>query len=274
MKFDGKTVGIPDLGFIESMNQSGELKNLPSQGLSEKYTTQLRLGEADAKERVNERPGQLSIYSCRKDPMKTYVHVLVVSLLILMIPTSEGMAQGRLKGKLRGGKRDITVLNQGSRDSTNRRQDVEGTVWEYKVIDPSEKDDSKETNMTGRLRIKQKSIFAVGKPKTVGEKENEDEETKESADSDIRGKFKSLLSQRMNEAKVQTTGDERIGDYSTSRSSEYKFEFDQDDDYPLSGLVKLKPDTKKNGVWAGNYEQFSGGKKVKRWRFEMRKIDE
>ena len=31
--------------------------------------------------------------------------------------------------------------------------------------------------------------------------------------------------------------------------------------YPLSRLVKLKPDTKKNGVWAGNYEEFAGGKK-------------
>jgi hypothetical protein len=206
--------------------------------------------------------------------MKTLVHFAMFTLLILIVPTNEGMAQGRLKGKLGGKKRDITVLNQGSGNSTNRRQDVEGTVWEFKVIDPSEKDDSKETKMTGRLRIKQTSIFAVGKPKTVGEKENEGEKMKESGDSDIRGKFKGLLSQRLNESKVQTTGDERIGDYSTAGSSEYKFEFDQDDDYPLSGLVKLKPDTKKNGVWAGNYEEFSGGKKVKRWRFEMRKIEE
>lgn len=44
--------------------------------------------------------------------------------------------------------------------------------------------------------------------------------------------------------------------------------------YPLSGLVKLKPDTKKNGVWAGTYEEFAGGKKLKRWRFEMRKVEE
>lgn len=57
-------------------------------------------------------------------------------------------------------------------------------------------------------------------------------------------------------------------------SSEYRFELDQDDDYPLSGLVKLKPDAKKDGVWSGNYEEFAGGQKVKRWRFEMRKIEE
>lgn len=206
--------------------------------------------------------------------MKTYLHSMIFTLLVLMIPANEAMAQGQLKDKIGGGKRDISILKQGSTESTNRRQDVEGTIWEYKVIEPGEKDDSRETKMTGRLRIKQTSVFSVGKPKMVGEKENKDKEAKASGDADLRGNFKDLLSQRVNESKVQTTGDERIGDYSTSGSSEYKFEFDQDDNYPLSGLVKLKPDTKKNGVWTGTYEEFSSGKKVKRWRFEMRKVEE
>ncbi|TWT97125.1 hypothetical protein [Neorhodopirellula pilleata] len=206
--------------------------------------------------------------------MNKYLHFTIFSLLVAMIPTNTAMAQVRLKDKIGGGKPDIAVLNQGGTESTNRRQDVEGTVWEYKVIEPGERDDSKETKMTGRLRIKQTSIFAVGKPKMVGEQENEGKEAKENGDTDLRGNLKGLLSQRLNESKVQTTGDERIGDYSTSGSSEYKFEFDQDDAYALSGLVKLKPDTKRNGVWAGTYEEFAGGKKVKRWRFEMRKVEE
>jgi hypothetical protein len=206
--------------------------------------------------------------------MKTYVRFAMFTLLIACIPTSESMAQGRLKEKIGVGKRDITVLNQGSVDSTNRRQDIEGTVWEFKVIDPSEKDDSKETKMIGRLRIKQTSIFAVGKPKMVEANGKDGEKGDRAGDSDLRGNFKDLLSQRMNESKAQTTGGERIGDYSTARSNEYKFEFDQDDYYPLSGLVKLKPDTNKKGVWAGNYEEFADGRKVKRWRFEMRRIDE
>ncbi|TWU04765.1 hypothetical protein Pla52n_28090 [Stieleria varia] len=206
--------------------------------------------------------------------MRIFLLFTIFTLLIAMIPTNTAMAQVRLKNKISGAKPDITVLNQGGVESTNRRQDVEGTVWEYKVIEPGEKDDSKETKMTGRLRIKQTSIFAVGKPKMVGEQENEGKEAKQNGDADLRGNVKGLLSQRLNESKVQTTGDERIGDYSTSGSSEYKFEFDQDDAYALSGLVKLKPDTKKNGVWAGTYEEFSGGKKVKRWRFELRKIEE
>lgn len=206
--------------------------------------------------------------------MKTYLHITIFTLLVAMIPTNTTLAQVRLKDKIGDGKPEITVLNPSGTESTNRRQDVEGTVWEYKVIEPDEKDDSKETKMTGRLRMKQTSIFAVGKPKMVGENEKDGKEAKENGDADLRGNFKDLLSQRVNESKLQTTGDERIGDYSTSGSSEYKFEFDQDDDYPLSGLVKLKPDDKKNGVWTGTYEEFAGGKKVRRWRFEMRKVEE
>ena len=93
--------------------------------------------------------------------------------------------------------------------------------------------------------------------------------------SDVRGQFKSLLSQRMNQSQEQTSGGERIGDISKGGSNKYKYQFDQDDKYPLSGLVDVSPDSeKKNGVWSGNYEEFSGGKKVNRWRFEMRKVEE
>ncbi|MEL7337135.1 MAG: hypothetical protein AAFN70_13135 [Planctomycetota bacterium] len=207
--------------------------------------------------------------------MKTYAKFTIFALLVLMFTTNESMAQGRLKGKIGGGKRGPTVLKPEVGNSSDKRQDVEGTVWEFKVIDPKEKDESKQTIMTGRIRIKQSSVFAVGKVKMAGENEKKGAEAKGTEGSDVRGKFKGLLSQRMNESKSATTGSERIGDLSKATSSEYSYEFDQDDNYPLSGLVKIKPDTqKKNGVWSGNYEEFSGGKKVKRWRFEMRKIEE
>ena len=213
--------------------------------------------------------------------MKPFAKNLMFSLLILAIPVGDSLAQGILQRKGNSGRRGPTVVRPSGDDSSNRRQDVEGTIWEYKVIDPKEKDDSKETVMTGRIRIKQSSVFAVGKAKVVNKEGKEVEKAEEQKavakreGSDVRGQFQGLLSQRMNRAKEEETGGERIGDFSKRGSSKYAYEFDEDDDYPLSGLVNVEPDTeKKNGVWSGNYEEFAGGRKVKRWRFEMRKIDE
>ena len=59
-----------------------------------------------------------------------------------------------------------------------------------------------------------------------------------------------------------------------STSSEKTFRFDEDDDYPLSGMVVVQPDSENNGVWLGRYDEFVNGKKENRWRFEMRKIEE
>ena len=213
--------------------------------------------------------------------MKTHAQIMIFTLLVLSITTSESLAQGLLQKKAGGSRRNPVALKQANSDSTNRRQDVEGTVWEYKVIDPKEKDESKQTKMTGRIRIKQSSVFAVGKVKMSDEKKQGGEKAgagkaaKDGGAADVRGRLQGLLSQQIDDSKSRTTGGERIGDLAKGRSSEYKYEFDQDDEYPLSGLVKVKPDTeKKNGVWSGTYEEFSGGKKVKRWRFEMRKIEE
>jgi hypothetical protein len=55
----------------------------------------------------------------------------------------------------------------------------------------------------------------------------------------------------------------------------YTFRFDEDDDYPLSGLAVVQPDTKaKGGLWRGYYDEFEDGKKKQRWRIELRKIEE
>ena len=213
--------------------------------------------------------------------MKAYIQVTIFTLMLLTVTTSDGLAQGLLQRKAGGDRRNAAAIEQASGDSTNKRQDVEGTVWEYKVIDPKEKDDSKQTKMAGRIRIKQTSIFAIGKVEINDEKEKRVENAdqgkavKGRGASDVRERFQGLLSQRINESTAQTAGGERIGDLSKAGSSEYDYAFDQDDEYPLSGLVKVKPDKeKKNGVWSGTYEEFSGGRKVKRWRFEMRKIEE
>ena len=189
-----------------------------------------------------------------------------------------GSAQGILGGKNRGNRPKLGS-RQTTDESTDKRQDVEGTIWEYKVLDPKEKDPKKQTLMSGRFRMKQSAIFAVGDAKLENGKGKLAEEpaatSEKQGKSDLRGQLQGLLAQRSNKAKEQSSGGDRIGDISKGGSNKYKYQFDQDDDYPLSGLVEVTLDTKKkNGVWSGNYEEFSGGKRVNRWRFEMRKIEE
>lgn len=187
-------------------------------------------------------------------------------------------------------------------DSNNRFKDVEGTIWEFKVIDRAEKNAAKKTKMTGKIRIKQTSVFAVGKVKVA---EKEDKKQEQAADegegagggpfalrdrlkrrveggpgaktgsNKLEGEMKGLLSQKIGKAREEDTGGERVGDLTKDKSSERMFRFDEDDKYELSGVVVVKPDTKKrNGVWLGRYDEFVDGKKKKRWNFEMRKIQE
>ena len=197
-------------------------------------------------------------------------------------------------------------------NSTNRRQDVEGTIWEFKVMDNSESNKSKRTQMTGRVRIKQTSVFAVGKVEVADSEQvasGDAAEMMKQFDKDgdrklntseldtllasIRGgggtskpsgrpsksggvqsELEGLLSQRIKNASEEDTGGERIGDMTKSKSSEKTFQFDEDDEHPLSGMVVVQPDSKSNGVWIGRYDEFADGKKKKRWRFEMRKVEE
>jgi hypothetical protein len=224
--------------------------------------------------------------------------------LIVMLFSGACMAQGPLQRKATG-KGDEGGLQV---------KDVEGTIWEFKVMDHDERDRSEKTKMTGRLRIKQTSVFAVGKVESqsnggqldtaqlmekfdgngdrllnVNELDSllayvrseassasqADSKTGPSASGNVPGELKGLLSQRITKAKEEDSGGERIGDLTNNGPTEKKFRFDEDDNHPLSGIVVLQPDTaNRNGSWYGYYDEFSGGKKIARWRFEMRKIEE
>jgi hypothetical protein len=218
----------------------------------------------------------------------------LLSCLITAIYCGPTSAQGRA-GLLKG--------LQGNNESDNRRKDVEGVIWEYKVMEHDERDRSERTKMTGRLRIKQTSIFAVGKVEyanNVAKGEQGDDKagagnesaagprgalrerllgekstTRGKEGADIPKQAKSLLSQRLSQKSEEQVGSERIGDLIKQNRNEYTFRFDEDDDYPLSGLAVLQPDTTgRGGVWLGRYDEFENGKKKKRWRIEMRKVEE
>ena len=215
----------------------------------------------------------------------------LLSLVITVLSCGPMYAQGKA-GLVKGLK--------DNNDSDNKRKDVEGVIWEYKVMEHDEKDRSERTKMTGRLRIKQPSLFAIGKveySKNVGKEDKGDGKAADGRETsaepagglkqrmqdkkpkaqgeDIKEQAKSVLSQGLKQQSEQQIGAERIGDLIKLEANEYRFRFDEDDDHPLSGLAVLQPDTKsKGGVWLGYYDEFADGKKTKRWRIEMRKVEE
>ena len=194
---------------------------------------------------------------------------LLIACLVSVCFCQTGFAQGRLKDKIRNaaGKGN----KETSSSSEDKRNDFEGVIWEFKVIDRKEKDKTKQTKMTGLLRVKQNAIFAMGDVEKGSKKEGEKQDEK----TEVRGRLKDIMSKRLNKAEGSSSEGERIGDMSKNGAKEYIFKFDEDDDYPLSGRAELKPDTKnKGGIWFGKYVEYLAGNKKKSWRMELRKIDE
>lgn len=217
--------------------------------------------------------------------MSFHGRLTFVAALFLMITAVPCAAQGRRQRQGRGNSGGGGITLQRDASSSNRRQDVEGTIWEFKVLENGERDKSKQTKMTGRIRIKQSSLFAVGKVERVAEPDKQAaEDVVENPASPLRGAgsgqrasggFGRRFAEEGGARESASSTGERIGDMTKNKSNEKTFQFDEDDEYPLSGLVVVQLDTKKsNGVWSGRYDEFANGKKTKRWRFEMRKVEE
>ena len=151
---------------------------------------------------------------------------LLVGFLMTVVYCETGLAQGPLKKKLDAARRGATAGKQSENDSNDKRNDVEGTIWEFKVMDRKEKDKSKQTKMTRKFRMKQTSVFSVGDVVMVGGQANQQKAKNDSAD--VKGQLKSLLSQRMKKVQQKDTGGDRVGDFSKSKSNEYIIRFDED----------------------------------------------
>ena len=194
---------------------------------------------------------------------------LTIACLVSVFWCQTGQAQGPLKNKIRDAARKAN--KETSDSSEDKRNDFEGVIWEFKVIDRKEKDKTKQTKLTGLLRVKESAIFAMGDVEKGSEKAGD----KKKEDADVRGRLKEIMSKRLKNAEGKSSGGERVGDMSKNGAKEYILKFDEDDDYPLSGRAELKPDTKnKGGIWFGKYVEYLEGSKKKSWRMELRKIDE
>ena len=200
---------------------------------------------------------------------------LVIGFLLTGFLSESVIAQRPFQKKRAPGKRPIVIDQDSGQEQGNQRNDVEGTIWEFKIKDRKEKDPSKQTTMTGRLRIKQTSVFAVSKVATKQAMNANKQQAAKTGNAELKTQLKGLLSQKIGKASEQDLGGKRVGNYSKGSSNKNVFRFDEDDDYPLSGYAELKPDTKKKGgVMIGNYYEYVGGKKGERWYIEMRKVED
>ena len=227
---------------------------------------------------------------------------LIVCLLTIACG-EPALGQGR-RQRGPGGIRPSIQIQRDDSSSSNRRSDVEGSIWEFKVID----DDK--TLMSGRMRIKQSSVYSVGTVEgatTSPQKAQNAAQLMKTYDKDgddklnvselekllasnsasspgaraatsnngVSGQLEGLVGGRLRKVQEQDSGGDRIGDLTKNLSNEKTFRFDEDDDHALSGMAVVQPDTKrKNGVWYGRYDEFEDGRKKKRWQFEIRKIEE
>lgn len=82
--------------------------------------------------------------------------VCLISLWFCPISQAQGL-KDRLRGKIKG-----TSSESGGGERENQLVDFEGVVWEYKIMDRTERNKSKKTRMVGRIRVKQAAVFAVG----------------------------------------------------------------------------------------------------------------
>lgn len=224
------------------------------------------------------------------------------TVLLLLVGSAVGLDSVPAPGQVLRGGQVAPKRTNGARalqveaDGGSRRNDLEGSIWEYKVMENSDANRSTRTKMSGKIRIKQSALFAVGQVKrSDSEKPVEGAEAAGDPRAAIRARLQGDAStpasggavrsgDRLSELRAageslrsgrQDVGAERIGDLAKQESSELQFRFDEDDSYPLSGRAAIKPDTdNRGGLWTGSYDEFVDGKKAKRWRIEMRKVEE
>lgn len=174
---------------------------------------------------------------------------------------------------------------EGATGGAERRNDLEGGIWEYKV---RARTGQKETVLVGKIRIKDSAAFDVpgsAKGSLLSEANNANGvETPDEGGTfpfGIKPPTPANLGVLDRIAEGNRGGD-RVADItyvksrnSTNATPKVVFEFDTDDEHPLSGEAQAKFDTKHGGkVWRGSYYAVQPDGKKKRWNFELRFIED
>ena len=174
------------------------------------------------------------------------------------------------------------AIEEATGGSPNRRNDLEGGIWEYKVIKRS---GDKETVLVGKIRIKESAAFDVSGSASGSLLKDRSKNENEENDAPVPFLKKKTSGPKrlgvMDRIAEGNRGGERIGDINYERSSnststtpKVSFKFDLDDDHILSGDANVKYDTRGGGgVWRGVYYERHDKDKTK-WTFELRAIED
>ena len=158
-------------------------------------------------------------------------HAIAVALT-LALAASQVDAQGIRQRIKKGTSGNQVVVDQSN--NSQQRNDLEGAIWEWKVMDAKEK----KTLSSGKLRIKSNAAFAL----PSGTKDGKNRELAAGGDpAAVRG----AIAQRIQAKTESDTGGERIGDVVKDKGAEVTIRFDEDDEHFLSGIAVVQPDTKK-----------------------------
>ncbi|MEL7500093.1 MAG: hypothetical protein AAFN77_21005 [Planctomycetota bacterium] len=234
------------------------------------------------RDKLRGKPGNRDSNSSNQDNQRMDFEGAVWEFKIIDLQESDKSKKTRMLGRIRVKQSALFAVGEVNVIAAEPEMSFEEQAAKYMKKFDSNRDERLDTNELTKLlksMDKNKSSVTAGSGagnSTVGKPNNA---SGKSSGSNLKGDMKDLLAKRMNSAKQDTaekdgTGGERIGDLTKQSRKEYLFTFDQDDRHPLSGRAELRPDSDKGGVWSGNYYEYVDGKKRKRWRMELRKIDE
>jgi hypothetical protein len=186
--------------------------------------------------------------------------VLLCTFLIHDVPAAERphsavqLAQARRKGPPGAANGAAAAAKAAPSASKNRRNDLEGAVWQYSVTKEG-KDE-----ITGSIRIHEETIFAV---------------TTDFDTHDDKGDKKNYLRDRAGpKAGADKGGEKRVGDVKADEKSgkaEVQLIFTHYEKLDGRAVIKqTTKDSKSTADWSGYYLDKAGA----RWKFELRKAQD
>lgn len=153
----------------------------------------------------------------------------------------------------------------GKQDSLPRMPDdnIEGTIWDYKATYEAKlkEGEEKPKPLTGRFRTEGEAVFDVGRRLQLPDLPQ----------GGPRALVEKLKEGPPSELKLPTSEVKRIGEY---RLTKGKLVVKFNDPKTLHGTMTLRKKKRTNTVWHGDYREMEGKKTVRRWKVEVRKIED
>ncbi|MEM1061788.1 MAG: hypothetical protein AAGJ97_05595 [Planctomycetota bacterium] len=149
----------------------------------------------------------------------------------------------------------------GSNGSRLPDDQVEGTVWEYK-LKPTKKQDEPAEPRAGKFRLEDSAVFDAAVAVTLPPLEG-----------GLPGVAKKIITGEGLKIELpEAPSQKRIGQYRVLRGTSRKIRIDFDDPESLNGIMVIWPKRGTNDVWMGNYTEKGEGSQRTKYVVELRPI--